>query len=84
MDIVVQGEYPVWSKTLNRFIAKTDADKIEEEAKVQQIQENLTPQSTDFSSFTVDTGSTKTEMTIEASQPAPVQASNVQEDDLPF
>ena len=84
MDIVVQGEYPVWSKTLNRYIAKTDADKIEKEAKAQQIQENLTPQSTDFSSFTVDTGSTKTEMTIEASQPAPVQTSKVQEDDLPF
>ena len=83
MDIVVQGEYPVWSKTLNRYIAKTDADKIEKEAKAQQIQENLTPQSTDFSSFTVDTGSTKTEMAIEATSKTSTPVKSY-EDDLPF
>ena len=82
MDIVVQGEYPVWSKTLNRWIAKSDADKIAVEAKEQQVKENLMPQTQDFSTFTVNTGSTRTEMSIETN--GQTQSSNPIDDDLPF
>lgn len=82
MDIVVQGEYPVWSKTLNRWIAKADADKIAVEAREQQVKENLMPQTQDFSTFTVNTGSTRTEMSIEAN--GNTQPSNPIDDDLPF
>lgn len=82
MALVVDGKYPVWSKNLNRWIGKDEADAIEHEAKVQEVSENLTPQSKDFSSFTIDTGTTKTEqaiMTTEA-QSRPI----IEDDGLPF
>lgn len=65
LSLIVQGEKPVWNKDLNKWISKTDADKIEAEAKIQEIQENLKPESRDFSSFAVDTGTTKTAKAIE-------------------
>lgn len=55
LSLIVQGEWPVWNKELNKWIAKSEADKIEKEAKEQEIQENLKPQSKDFSSFMVET-----------------------------
>lgn len=65
LSLIVQGEKPVWNKDLNKWISKTDSDKIEAEAKIQEIQENLKPESRDFSSFAVDTGTTKTAKAIE-------------------
>lgn len=65
LSLIVQGEKPVWNKDLNKWISKTDSDKIEAEAKIQEIQENLKPESRDFSSFVVDTGTTKTAKAIE-------------------
>ena len=83
MALVVQGEYPVWSKNLNRWIAKSDAQTIANEAKVQEIQENLMPQTQDFSSFTINTGTTKTEQAIEAT-PKQTSMFDSSDDDLPF
>lgn len=83
MALVVQGEYPVWSKNLNRWIAKSDAQNIANEAKVQEIQENLMPQTQDFSSFTINTGTTKTEQAIEAT-PKQTSMFDSADDDLPF
>lgn len=82
MAIVAQGDYPVWSKNLNRFIAASDADKINTEARTQEIMENLTPQTNDFSSFTVDTGTTKTENVI--IQNSKQSDSSDYDDGLPF
>jgi hypothetical protein len=65
LDLVVKGEYPVWSKSLGKWIAKSDADKIKEESKRQEVVDNLKPKSKDFSEFTVDSGYTKTEMEIQ-------------------
>ena len=82
MAIVAQGEYPVWSKNLNRFIASSDAEKISKEAKEQEVMENLTQQTNDFSSFTVDTGKTKTEKAIVSNSDS--EGSHGYDDDLPF
>ena len=80
LSLIVQGEWPVWNKDMNKWIAKSEADKIEKEAKEQEIQENLKPQSKDFSSFTVSTGQTKTEEAVSKRE------SNTKDevDDLPF
>ena len=82
MAIVAQGEYPVWSKNLNRFIASSDAEKISKEAKEQEVMENLMQQTNDFSSFTVDTGKTKTEKAIVSNSDS--EGSHGYDDDLPF
>lgn len=82
MAIVVQGGYPVWNKSLNKWISKTDSDKINEEAKQQEIEENLKPESKDFSSFTVDTGETKTEKKL--AQESKDEPKNDEDDSLPF
>lgn len=81
LSIVVDGKVPVWSKNLNQWIAKDDADKIQAEAKAQQIAENLMAPSQDFSQFAVNTGMTQTEKTIIESNPFS-SSSNL--DDLPF
>lgn len=83
MALVVQGEYPVWSKNLNKWIAKSDADKIAEEAKVQEIQENLTPQTKDFSEYTITSGNTRTENRI-INESIGLEGSYENNYDLPF
>lgn len=83
MAIIAQGEYPVWSKNMNHWIAKKDADKINEEAKIQEIQENLMEPSTDFSSFVVNTGATKTENAV-MQEIESNKKPNEDIDDLPF
>lgn len=90
LAIVVQGDYPVFSKTLNTWVGKNAAKAIENEAKAQELQENLTSQPQDFSSFTVNT--TKIEETPTTSQiviPTPPttpigQYAVPEDDDLPF
>lgn len=77
MSLVVQGEVPVWSKDLNKWISKTESDKITQEAEKQEAEENLRPESKDFSTFTVDTGSTRHNESVES------DTNNV-EDELPF
>lgn len=56
MSIALQGDYPVWNKEFNKWVGKHESEKIKEEAKQQEIQDNLQSQSQDFSSFTVDNG----------------------------
>ena len=64
MSIVVNGEYPVFNKSLNKWVSKSQNDKIEAEYKEQEIKENMRATTTDFSSFTVDTGYTQTEQEV--------------------
>lgn len=85
MSLVAQGEYPVWSKNLNRWIGKSDAESIEQEAKQQEIEESLTESTTDFASFTVQTGATKTEQAIvNGERPSAKSSSMFDGEDLPF
>ena len=81
LSLIVQGEWPVWNKDMNKWIAKSEADSIETEAREQEIQENLKPESKDFSSFTVDTGKTKTEKVVSSRSS---KNNDDEEDDLPF
>jgi len=81
LSLVLNGKFPVWSKNLNRWIGKDEAEQINNEARVQQIQENLMPQVQDFSSFTVDTGATRTEVAIEKTRP---MVNEPEDDGLPF
>lgn len=64
MSLIIQGEWPVWSKDMNKWIAKSVADKIEAEAEKEEIEENLRPASQDFSSFTVETGKTESDNSL--------------------
>lgn len=82
LNVLLKGDTPVFSKQLNTFIGKSDADKIAEEARIQEVQENLMPENKDFSTYTVNTGNTKTENAIAASMPQ--QVSNDTYDDIPF
>ena len=84
MSIVVQGDYPVWSKNLNRWIAKKDADAINKEARIQEVQDNLMPQTKDFSSFAINTGTTKTEQAIEETKKTTSMFDESEDDGLPF
>ena len=81
LSIIVQGGVPVFSKNLNRWISKNEADKIDSEAKEQELQDKLRGGGTDFSSFTVNTGKTDTEKKIES---VSEERNSSPADDLPF
>lgn len=83
MEIVLQGGVPIWSQDLKRFVDKTLNDKINEELKEQEIKDNLKEPSKDFSSFTIDTGYTKTQQAVINSSTQET-SDKVYEEDLPF
>ena len=82
LSLIVMGEWPVWNKDMNKWIAKSEADKIATEAKQQEISENLKPESKDFSTFTVDSGFTKTEIEVDAREKSMFDKTD--DSDLPF
>ena len=86
LAIIAQGDYPVWSKTLNQFIGKFEAEKIQMEAREQERQENLIDNTTDFSSFAEKDHDTPTEKKIKEEAPAMQEPAPADEpeDDLPF
>lgn len=84
LSLILLGEWPVWSKDLNKWIAKSESEKIEKEAKEMEIQENLKPMSNDFSSFTVDIKDEKTDNNTKIDESNNEQNYEGDDDDLPF
>jgi len=55
LEIVVMGDYPVWSKEQGKWIPKSTLDMAVTEATNEAVTEALTTTTTDYSSFTVNT-----------------------------
>lgn len=84
MEVVLLGGVPVWSQDLKRFVDKQVVEKINEELKEQDIKDNLKEPSKDFSSFTVDTGYTKTQQTVINNVQQQETKAQTYYEDLPF
>ena len=81
LSIVVEtGKTPVWDKEQNKWISQDDNETIKTEAEKEKVEEAINAQNQDFSSFTVDIKTPKTEVKAAAPQ------TKVEEytDDLPF
>lgn len=50
-SIIVSGGIPVWDKVKQGWVDKVEANKAKKEAEIKELQENLTEQTNDFSTF---------------------------------
>lgn len=87
LEVFAKGGYPVYSKEFNRYIDKYEMEKVENEAREQELRENITESGKDFSEFTLDTGFTETNVSTKSSEGVPFNSlvsSNEEDDKLPY
>ena len=51
MAVIIQGDVPVYNKELGKFVGKYESQKLEEQARKEELIENLKQPTQDFSEF---------------------------------
>lgn len=81
LALIVQGEVPVWDKENNKWVSQTESNAVQAEAEQKQIEENLKPETRDYSDFTVDL---KKPATPTVAPTVTIETPTEEIDDLPF
>ena len=89
MSVIIQGDVPVYNKELGKFVGKYESQKVEEQARKEELIENLKQPTQDFSEFAKgeankEKGNVADTIIADGNDLKTNDNSDDDEDDLPF